>query len=69
MYKAGPLLGRMEIYVDGKLIYTLDQKAASPTYQKKWNYGGTLAAGSHQLKLIFVGPKDARASLDAIIVR
>jgi len=68
IYKAGPLLGKMEIYVDGKLITTLDQKAASPTYQKKWKYSDTLASGSHKLKLVFVGPTDARASLDAVSI-
>ncbi len=68
IYKAGPLLGKMEIYVDGRLITTLDQKVSSPTYQKRWRYSGTLATGSHTLKLILVGPTDARGSLDAVSI-
>ena len=68
IYKTGPLLGKMSIYVDGKLAGTLDQKASSPTYQKKWKYSGTLAAGPHTLKLIYIGPTNTGMSLDAVSV-
>lgn len=68
IYKAGPHLRKMDVYVDGKLVGTLDQYASSTAYQRKWKYGGTLAAGPHTLKLVFVGPQGARGNLDAVTI-
>jgi hypothetical protein len=68
IYKAGPLLGKMDIYVDGTLIGTLNEYASSATYQKKWKYSGTLATGSHKLKLVLVGTSDTRGSIDGVSV-
>jgi hypothetical protein len=66
VYKAGPYMGKMEIYVDGRLLTTLNQYASSPIYQKKWIYSGTLTTGSHQLKLVFVS--GVQSSLDAVSI-
>lgn len=68
IYKAGPLLGKMDVYIDSKLIGTLNEYASSPTYQKKWKYSGTLATGSHKLKLVLVGPTNARGSVDGVSI-
>ena len=68
IYSTGPAFGKMAIYVDGNLIYTIDQNAATPFFQQKWSYGGTLTAGSHNLKLIFVGPSGGKVSLDAVSI-
>lgn len=68
IYKAGPLLGKMDVYVDGKLIGTLNEYASSATYQKKWKYSGSLTSGSHTLKLILTGPTNARGSLDGVSI-
>jgi hypothetical protein len=68
IYKTGPLFGKMDVYVDGKLVHTLDQKTPTALFQQKWSYGGTLAAGTHKLKLVFSGPSDARVSVDAVSI-
>lgn len=68
IYKAGSLYGKMDIYVDGKLVTTLNEYASSIVNQKKWKYGGTLTAGTHKLKLVFAGPTNTKISLDAISV-
>jgi hypothetical protein len=44
------------------------KKTSSAIFQKKWAYGGTLTTGLHKLKLLFVGPSSARASLDAVSI-
>ena len=68
IYKTGPLFGKMDVYVDGNLVHTLDQKTATALFQQKWSYPGTLTAGSHQLKLVYSGPSNARVSLDAVSI-
>jgi hypothetical protein len=69
IYKTGPLFGKMGVYVDGKLVHTLDQYTSTQTFQKKWTYGTTLAAGAHSLKLVFLsGPTDGRVSVDAVSI-
>lgn len=68
IYKTGPLFGKMGIFVDGKLVHTLDQKTSTALFQQKWSYPGTLTAGAHQLKLVYSGPSNARVSLDAVSI-
>ena len=68
IYKTGPLLGKLDVYVDGALVGTVDQKTAADVFQVKWSYGGTLPAGTHQLKLVFSGPASTRATLDAVSI-
>lgn len=69
IYKTGPLFGKMDIYVDGARVYTLNQNTSSQMFQQKWSYGGTLAAGTHTLKLVFAsGPTDGRVSIDAVSI-
>jgi hypothetical protein len=68
IYKSGPLFGNIDVYVDGQLIGTIDQRTNKQQFQNEWHFDGTLAEGSHELTLIFAGPADARASLDAVIV-
>lgn len=69
LYKTGPLLGKMSIYVDGKLVHTLNQNTAKEIFLKKWKYPGTLQNGQHTLKLVFSkGPADGRISLDGISI-
>ena len=68
IYTSGPLFGKMDVYVDGSLVGTINQHTSAATFQQKWSYAGTLAAGTHQLKLVFVRPSTARASIDAVSV-
>jgi hypothetical protein len=68
IYKTGPLFGKMNVYVDGTLVGTINQYTATATFQKKWSYGGTLTAGTHKLKLVYASPSGARVSVDAVSI-
>ena len=68
IYKTGPLFGKMDVYVDGAKVGTIDQYTSTALFQQKWIYGGTLATGTHKLKLVYVSPTSARVSVDAVSV-
>jgi hypothetical protein len=71
IYKGGITFSKFDIYVDGALVGTLDQKLAAATYQVRWDYPGQFALGNHTLKLVFkvTSATVNRGSLDAVIVR
>lgn len=71
IYKGGITFSKFDVYVDGALVGTLDQKLAAATYQVRWDYPGQLALGSHTLKLVFkvTSATVNRGSLDAVIIR
>lgn len=71
LYKGGVTFSKFDIYVDGALVGTLDQKLAAATYQVRWDYPGQLALGNHTIKLVFKVTSETvnRGSLDAVIVR
>ena len=71
VYKGGITFSKFDIYVDGALVGTLDQKMGAATYQVSWDYPGQLPAGNHTLKLVFKVTSSTinRGSLDAVIVR
>lgn len=71
IYKGGVTYSKFDIYVDGVLVGTLDQKMSTATYQKRWDYSGQLAAGNHTLKLVFKVTSSTvnKGSLDAVIIR
>lgn len=71
IYKGGITFSKFDIYVDGALVGTLDQKLGAATYQVRWDYPGQLALGDHTLKLVFkvTSATINRGSLDAVIVR
>jgi hypothetical protein len=62
---------KFDVYLDGVLVTTLNEKLSSTSYQKRWDYPGSLPSGSHTLKLVFkvVSSTIYRGSLDAVIVR
>ncbi len=68
IYKAGSLYGKMDVYVDGTRVTTLNEYASNIVNQKTWRYGGTLTPGTHRVKLVFVSPTNGKISLDAISV-
>jgi hypothetical protein len=68
IYNTGPAFGGMAVYVDGNLLYTLNQNTSTVMYQQRWSYGGTLTVGAHTLKLVFVGPSASKVSLDAVSI-
>jgi len=61
----------LDVYVDGVLVGTLNEKLATTTYQSRWDYPGQLTYGNHTLKLVFkvTSATVNRGSLDAVIVR
>ena len=71
IYKGGVTFSKLEVYVDGVLVGTLNEKLATTTYQSRWDYPGQLAYGNHTLNLVFkvTSATVNRGSLDAVIVR
>ena len=71
IYKGGITFSKFDIYVDGAMVGTLDQKLGAATYQVRWDYPGQLAAGNHTLQLVFkvTSATINRGSLDAVIIR
>jgi hypothetical protein len=70
IYKGGPSYRDMEVYIDGTLVGTINQRHDQSTYQARWDYPGELPAGPHTLKLVFVAAKSTNlGSIDAVIVR
>jgi hypothetical protein len=71
IYKGGITFSKFDIYVDGALVGTLNQKLSAATYQVRWDYPGQLALGNHTLKLVFKVSTSTinRGSLDAVIIR
>jgi hypothetical protein len=71
IYKGGITFSKFDVYVDGALVGTLNQKLSAATYQRRWDYPGQLASGNHTLKLVFKVTSSTinRGSLDAVIVR
>lgn len=71
LYKGGPYFNAIDVYVDGTLVGTIDQKLSSAAFQQRWDYPGQLTAGKHTLKLVFKAAKGgmSRGSVDAVIVR
>lgn len=70
IYKGGPSYRKMNIYVDGTLVATLDERLDVSTYKVRWDYPGQFALGQHVLKLVFVTTSSStNGSIDAVIVR
>jgi hypothetical protein len=71
IYKGGVTFSKLDLYVDGVLVGTLNEKLATTTYQSRWDYPGQLAYGKHTLKMVFkvTSATINRGSLDAVIVR
>jgi hypothetical protein len=70
VYKGGPSYRKMNIYVDGALVATLDERLDVSTYKVRWDYPGQFLLGQHTLKLVFVTTSSTtNGSVDAVIVR
>src|SRR5215207_671190 len=70
IYKGGPSYRKMDVYVDGNLVATIDERLDVSKYKVRWDYAGQLSAGSHTLKLVFVTTSSStNGSVDAVIVR
>jgi hypothetical protein len=71
LYKGGITFSKFDVYVDGVLVGTLNQKLGAAAYQQRWDYPGQLTPGNHTLKLVFKVTSSTinRGSVDAVIVR
>jgi len=70
IYKGGPSYRKMDVYVDGILVATIDERHDISTYQARWDYPGQFPLGVHTLKLVFVTTSSStNGSVDAVIVR
>lgn len=69
IYTSGTAYGKVNVYIDGQLVKTLDENGKTTGYQKRWDYPAQLTLGKHTLKLVTVGNGGAKSSLDAVIVR
>jgi beta-glucanase (GH16 family) len=68
LYTSGKDFGKVDVYVDGVKVGTIDQQAKKDRFQQTWQYKDRLGKGPHELKLVFTGPKNAQASFDGVIV-
>jgi hypothetical protein len=68
IYKTGPVFGKMDVYVDGTLVGTINQYTGSALFQQKWSYSGTLVTGTHKVKMVFASPSGGKNSVDAVSV-
>ena len=68
IYKTGPVFGKMDVYVDGTLVGTINQNTSTALFLQKWSYSGTLATGTHQVKMVFASPSGGKVSVDAISI-
>jgi hypothetical protein len=72
LYKTGREYRAMDVYVDNVLVGSINERDWTQLYQRRWDYPGQLAAGTHTLKLVFVTDNTSnktKGSLDAVIVR
>ena len=69
LYVSGPSYGNADVYVDGVLVGTINQKTSGIKYQQRWDYSGQLTPGSHTLKLVTRNRSYVNISFDAVIVR
>ena len=70
IYKGGPSYRKMDVYIDGVLAATIDERLDVSTYKARWDYPGQLPPGPHTLKLVFVTTSaSTNGSVDAVLVR
>jgi len=69
LYTSGPSYGSMDVFIDGVLMGTMDQKSSLTQYQQRWDYTGQLAQGAHILNLVSKYRKNTYNSIDQVIVR
>jgi len=70
IYKGGPSYRKLDLYIDGGLAATIDERYDVSTYKARWDYPGQLSPGLHMLKLVFVTTSaSTNGSVDAVLVR
>jgi hypothetical protein len=69
LYTSGPSYRSMDVYVDGILVGTIDQKTSSTQFQQRWNYPGQLTLSAHTVILVTKNRNNTYISIDGVIVR
>ena len=69
LYTSGSSYRNMDVYVDGVLVGTINQRTSLIQYQHSWDYPGQLTLGAHMLKLVTRNKNSAYDSFDAVMVR
>jgi hypothetical protein len=62
--------GSMQVFVDGKLITTLNQKTSTTQYIQTWRLAAAnaLPSGKHTLKLVFSAPAGSTITMDRVTI-
>ncbi len=68
LYTGGSGFSRMDVYLDGVLVGSINEKSSKLVYQKRWSYSSQ-SAGAHILKLVFMGSHSTKGTLDAVIIQ
>ena len=67
-YTANNNRGALDVYIDGGYVDTIDEYAATPTWQTEWA-SGNLGAGAHTVEFRNAGPVGSIVDIDAIEIR
>lgn len=68
-YVRGPKFRNVNVYVDGVLVGTINQKASEFQYQQRWDFFNKLESGTHTLQLVTKNKAGTFISLDAVMVK
>jgi hypothetical protein len=68
LYTGNTNRGKVDVYVDGIKVGTIDQYSSSAVFQKKWT-SGDLGAGTHTVKLVHAGPAGTLINVDAVRIQ
>jgi parallel beta-helix repeat protein len=69
LYVRGPNFRNMDVYIDGVLAGTINQRDSVVKYQQHWDYPGQLPLGAHILKLVSRNKGNTYVSLDAVVIQ
>lgn len=66
LYIDGPSFRKMEVYVNGVLMYTVNRAALKTRYQQRWDYPDLLPEGENTIKIVFT---NGNGLFDGIVLR
>lgn len=66
IYTDGPSFRKMEVYVNGVLMYTVNRRAYQTRYQQRWDYPDLLPEGENTIKIVFT---NGNGMFDGIVIR
>ncbi|MBL8100464.1 MAG: right-handed parallel beta-helix repeat-containing protein [Anaerolineales bacterium] len=66
IYTDGPSFRKMEVFVNGVLMYTVNRRAYQTRYQQRWDYPDLLPEGENTIKIVFT---NGNGMFDGIVMR